>query len=194
MYIQDDSQSPLTQQKSPTAPIDDEQYINQGIKDSEAPLPLDDFEDPDEWFENQAGEAIADLLGQKERSVQRLRVIEVEISEIEGQILSVKTTIDLLRKRNGIEPMAERQGVDTALNTMYAGKGLREALIIFAQNNNGIVNESGAIQTLMNAGFYPTYKKAKASINTTLNRESNPEQEKPTFKKLNKGLYQLLPY
>jgi hypothetical protein len=199
MYTQDDSHLRLMQQKTQTYTFDgNDRPINQENHSNRQSYRLNSFDDEDEvdshleWFEHQAGEAIADLLGQKERSIQRLKAIELEISEIEGQISSVKTTINLFRKRSGVEPLTERQSVDPELNVLYAGKGLREALVIFAQNNNGIINESVAIETLMKAGFYPTYKKAKASINTTLNRESSPDQENPIFRKLDKGLYKLL--
>jgi hypothetical protein len=198
MYNQNDSHRPLTQRNPQTTTIDGGRFINQERQGNEQSFKLNDFDEENEadihfeWFENQAGEAIADLLEQKERSIQRLKAIEAEISEIEGQISSVKTTISLFRKRSGVEPLAERQNVDPELNVLYAGKGLRDALITFAKRNNGIINESVAVETLMNAGFYPTYKKAKASINTTLNRESNPEMGEPIFLKLDKGMYKFI--
>jgi hypothetical protein len=199
MYTQDDSHMRLMQQKTQTHMFgDNNRAINHENQGNGSSFSFNDFDGEDgadshlEWFEHQAGEAIADLLEQKERSIQRLKAIESEIYEIEGQISSVKTTINLFRKRSGVEPLSERQSVDPELNSLYAGKGLRDALVIFAQNNNGMINESVAIETLMKAGFYPTYKKAKASINTTLNRESSPDQENPIFRKLDKGLYKLL--
>jgi hypothetical protein len=195
MYTQHDSQSTLMQQNPQTFTINNNQLTNAENWAEADLIEVDESDKADahlEWFEGQAGQAIAELLNQKERVIQRIKALEAEVSEIDGQISSVKTTISLFRKRSGIEPPAERQSVDPNLNAIYAGKGLKEALITFAKNNGGIINESLAIETLMNAGFYPNYKKAKASINTTLNRESNPEVGDPTFLKLDKGMYKLI--
>jgi hypothetical protein len=195
MYSHNDSQSALMQQNPQTTLIDNNQSIN---AENWTYPDLSEVGDEDktdaylEWFERQSGETIAELLSQKEKSIQRLKALEAEILEIDGQISSVKTTISLFRKRNGIETPADRQSVDPSLNAIYAGKGLRDALITFAKQNNGIINESVAVETLMNAGFYPNYKKAKASINTTLNRESNPEIGDPIFLKLDTGMYKLI--
>jgi hypothetical protein len=178
MYNHDDSQLRLTQENPQTTLIDGHQDVA-----IDAHL---------EWLENQAGQTISDLIKQKEKATQRLKAIEVEIDEIEKQIVSVKAAVSLIRKRNGIEPPMERQSIDANLNATYGGKGLRDALITFASQNNGIINESIAVETLMNAGLYPNYKKAKASINTTLNRESNPELGEPIFLKLDTGMYKLI--
>ena len=121
------------------------------------------------------------LLALRDRLERKVKKLRENLDRSEKDLEHVSRSVELLG-RNGKSPKQEDLGI---VPDAFVGKGLCQALVMIAKQNNNILKSTPARSLLIEAGLLNP-KTSSSVMNTTLKRANY-------FKRCSRGVYEYIP-